>query len=48
MKIKCTCQHKFQDQQHGKGIRVANPITGKSQGNGRCTVCSSEKSAYNG
>jgi hypothetical protein len=31
----CTCNHAFQDREHGKGMRVKN-MTGNRP---RCTVC---------
>lgn len=41
-KVKCKCNHDFQDVTYGKGIRVANP-TSKVYPDGvievRCTVC---------
>ena len=44
-RIKCTCEHKYQDMVCGKGIRVANKTT-KSKGTNqyyyRCTVCLKE------
>lgn len=36
MIIKCTCEHKGQDELHGKKNRVHNPC---SKGYQRCTVC---------
>lgn len=35
MIIKCTCNHKAQDELNGKGMRVANTGTKEV----RCTVC---------
>lgn len=39
----CLCEHDFQDQQNGRGMRVFNPIgkneKGTSSGTHRCTVC---------
>lgn len=39
--MKCDCEHEFQDQIYGKGMRVWNPLgKGKDQGtNYICTVC---------
>ena len=37
--IKCKCDHKFQDEKYGKGMRVHNKM--KTQGY-RCTVCGKE------
>lgn len=39
--MKCTCNHEFQDETYGKGMRVFNPIgKGSNQGdNYICTVC---------
>lgn len=39
--MKCSCQHEFQDQMYGKGMRVWNPTgKGSNQGDGYvCTVC---------
>lgn len=43
-RIKCKCQHNFQDKTYGVGVRVANP-TSKQFPDGsldvRCTVCNS-------
>ena len=42
--VACKCQHKFQDDTYGKGVRVANTLA-KKQGDKsdaidvRCTVC---------
>lgn len=45
MKIaKCNCEHKSQDELHGKGMRAFNPCKAKT-GDGkayRCTVCGKE------
>lgn len=38
MKMHCGCKHEFQDEQHGKGIRVHN-IIAKETNKARCTVC---------
>lgn len=38
----CNCKHEFQDQQHGKNVRVCTPIRSKNAlaaPQGRCTVC---------
>lgn len=44
--VDCTCQHRLQDELHGKGKRVANQVHGKDTtglpsgaGAFRCTVC---------
>ena len=45
MIVKCTCTHKYQDETHGKAMRVANP-TIKVSGDKiihRCTVCHREQ-----
>lgn len=43
--VKCTCQHAYQDELHGKGMRVTTP-NNNEQKKGlfvvRCTVCGSE------
>ena len=42
IKAACNCKHEFQDQQHGKGVRVCTPVRSKNplaQQEGRCTVC---------
>lgn len=47
MKLKCTCNHKGQDELHGEKIRVFNK-TEKKSGNQpvyRCTVCLAERSS---
>jgi hypothetical protein len=45
MILTCTCEHKFQDKEHGKGKRVHNLMVAvKGQPpKYRCTVCSKEK-----
>lgn len=43
-KIKCKCNHKFQDETYGKSIRIATPTTRTPSPNTievRCTVCGS-------
>lgn len=40
---KCTCEHEYQDEKHGKGMRVCNKLA-MAKGSGvrpqyRCTVC---------
>ena len=36
----CSCKHEYQDQIHGKGMRVHNPASKKPVGiTWRCTVC---------
>lgn len=40
----CSCQHEYQDQKYGKGLRVKN-TTEKKSGERfvtRCTVCKKE------
>ena len=37
----CTCKHKFQDKQNGKGKRVFNLM--KKDYSWKCTVCSTIK-----
>jgi len=42
---KCTCNNKFQDQIHGKGMRVANECKSTKDATRkkfRCTVCGKE------
>lgn len=36
----CNCQHEFQDQRYGKGLRLHNP---RKEGKYACTVCGSLK-----
>jgi hypothetical protein len=31
VEIKCTCEHKYQDEKYGKGIRVANVKRGNER-----------------
>ena len=38
---KCTCNHAYQDERYGKGMRLHNE-TGKD-GEWRCTVCGNVK-----
>lgn len=40
-KVLCKCNHAFQDAEHGKQVRVATPLVGKTptSRNVRCTVC---------
>ncbi len=38
--LPCTCSHAFQDERHGKGMRVHNPTV--KEGRARCTVCKAE------
>jgi hypothetical protein len=43
---KCTCQHEYQDKEHGKGMRVHNqlkPVNKMDTLKFRCTVCKSER-----
>ena len=41
---KCTCEHKDQDQMHGKGNRVHNPVNKDPKAiKWRCTVCKNER-----
>ena len=35
----CTCKHSYQDEKHGKGKRVMNPIKSTGTQQYRCTVC---------
>ncbi len=37
---KCSCEHEFQDERYGKGLRVHNL---KKEGKPVCTVCRKEK-----
>ncbi len=43
-KVKCTCEHKTQDEMYGKGVRIANATAKQDDKAGtadvRCTVCS--------
>lgn len=42
MILPCTCDHKDQDQLHGKGRRVHNMLASSKQGGvreARCTIC---------
>lgn len=41
-KIKCTCEHEYQDKKYGKGIRMANKTTKENPDYYRCTVCAKE------
>lgn len=41
--LQCTCKHKFQDKEHGKQMRVHNPMGEDKYFKWRCTVCKSEK-----
>lgn len=41
MILRCTCQHETQDEFHGKGNRVFNPMKGGERA--RCTVCGATK-----
>jgi len=47
MILKCSCYHKFQDKEHGVGLRVHNWAAKASGGDSkpgyRCTVCLSVK-----
>jgi len=40
--MKCFCESKFQDKEHGKGNRVYNEAA--KDGNYRCTVCGKAQS----
>lgn len=46
MILPCTCEHKAQDELHGKGMRVFNwaKNANNKQGGYRCTVCGKVKS----
>lgn len=35
----CRCQHDWQDQHYGRGMRVHNVKENKQTGDVRCTVC---------
>jgi len=42
----CSCKHKFQDKEHGVGMRVHNPAeskTNKDKKDWVCTVCNTRK-----
>lgn len=43
--IKCTCEHKGQDELHGAGMRVHTKIKQREANNKmwRCTVCGKER-----
>lgn len=45
----CTCQHKYQDEVYGKGLRVHNPCkynkAADLKSGLRCTVCGNVKPA---
>lgn len=45
MILKCNCYSKFQDKEHGPGMRVHNHNNkgGPGQPNYRCTVCGNER-----
>jgi len=44
MIIRCSCQHKYQDEKYGPGNRVHNMMKDtKGQIKWRCTVCKDEK-----
>ena len=45
-KVKCMCEHMYQDKKYGKGIRLANKCGTTNMGNikYRCTVCGKEHS----
>lgn len=42
--LKCICDHDYQDQKYGRGMRVMNhaPVKGAKPNNYRCTVCKRE------
>lgn len=47
-KLKCNCDHSYQDRKYGKGVRLHNAKTEVVNGNVRksgyrCTVCGDEK-----
>ena len=44
--VKCTCESKFQDEQHGYKMRVANTM--KENDRARCTVCGKEINVFHG
>lgn len=43
-KVKCSCEHRAQDEMYGKGMRIANATATQDDKGGtadvRCTVCS--------
>ncbi|MDD4081825.1 MAG: hypothetical protein PHD05_00425 [Sphaerochaetaceae bacterium] len=45
MVLKCTCDHEFQDKEHGEKQRVHNPTLKGKTGSiiYRCTVCGKER-----
>lgn len=42
-KMPCSCEHKFQDKEYGKDIRLHNQT--KEDDVWRCTVCLKEKNS---
>jgi len=42
--VKCTCESKFQDEQHGYKMRVASTM--KEMNKTRCTVCGAVKEHF--
>ena len=41
IKVSCTCNHAFQDNAYGKGVRIANEAKAPDgRTRHRCTVCS--------
>lgn len=38
--LRCSCKHKFQDKEYGKGRRVHNKTVGDKW---RCTACGKER-----
>jgi len=42
--LKCSCDHKFQDEKYGKSKRVHNACSADKNIQWRCTVCKSVKS----
>jgi len=40
--MKCSCDHKFQDEKYGKGNRVCNQTMKDDKRTYRCTICEKE------
>jgi hypothetical protein len=40
---RCSCPHQFQDEQHGRGLRVFNVMKVDTPQLMRCTVCGNTK-----
>lgn len=42
-KMRCSCEHDYQDEKYGRKIRLHNKLSKKAMKNWRCTVCGKEK-----